>query len=781
MHSHYSIIKSFFCLLFVWAPIFVCAQYSVKGIVTEEQTGTPLEFANIVLYDVSDTTRFIAGTITDMKGYYMLEKIESGEYLLVASCVGYKTLSKQIHLTLSLNSNELIADFPLEPDNRQLAEVTIKGQLRRQYIDKASYTFTVDEVKSARYSKDLLAQLPELTIDTYSQTVKTLKGGALLILVNGSTVTDNELKMIPPDKVLRVEYYDFPPARYVQASAVANIITRSLDNGYTGGTDLSHAFTTGFANDNAYFTYHRGRNQLSAEYHLNYRDYRKRESENTYRYTLNDEQRENHYLNKNKFGYMTHSIGLKYTNQSLDNYIFQLVLHPNFETRFENGSSDIINTFAERKASYTGTNSSRKLILRPVIDGYFWKALPNESDLSFNIVGTLFHTSVKNNMYEYLNLTHNQTLKDEMKLLNQKQSLIAEVAYTKKFGLTNWNSGYKLDINRLNSDINNLFGKFDYRSQYTEQYLYSELAGLKKKFLYRISLSGKYTTNKSYSKKYNRFVFTPSVMLGYQFDGRNTIRLLFQRDTEQPSVADLSNNAQVITSDIISKGNPKLVNATKTGGKLIYTHNNRYIHLNVALLYNYTDRPFNQFFVKEQGSKYIALTKENAAYGQEYGGSFSGSMKPIGGKNIFAIKLNLQWRHQMLHSDLIGTISNTYFPTNIEAIFQMKQWMVSYRYRFTSLNLKGAYLMRDENQSNLTVRYKFNQNLSFSAGMLWLFTPSRYHSETLQGSLVHHLRDSRIWDNKTMIILGLNWNFRQGKEYNAKRTLMNQDTDAGTF
>ena len=52
--------------------------------------------------------------------------------------------------------------------------------------------------------------------------------------------TDNELKMLPPDKVLRVEYYDFPPARYAGAGAVANIITREPQNGYGGGVDLAH-------------------------------------------------------------------------------------------------------------------------------------------------------------------------------------------------------------------------------------------------------------------------------------------------------------------------------------------------------------------------------------------------------------------------------------------------------------------------------------------------------------------------------------------------------------
>ena len=179
----------------------------------------------------------------------------------------------------------------------------------------------------------------------------------------------------------------------------------------------------------------------------------------------------------------------------MDNYIFQVSLRPNFETRFEDGTSAISNTFGNDKTSFKGTNESNTDIISPVADVYYWKALPNKSEISANIVGTMFRTSVEDNAYEYMQPSQEQTLKDEMKLENRKQSIIGEVAYTKKFGLTGWNSGYRLDASWLDSDINNLLGSFNYESRYTEQYLYTELSGMKNKLLYRISLGGKYLTN----------------------------------------------------------------------------------------------------------------------------------------------------------------------------------------------------------------------------------------------------------------------------------------------
>ncbi len=758
------------------------SQVQMRGTISDIENGkkTPLEFVNVVLYSYADSTKMIAGTITDLNGNYVFENLEIGRYRLVISSVGYVTLSEITRIIMPSSGDVLIRDYTLMPDAKLLSEVTVQGQMRRQYIDKASYSFTTQDVKSARYSKDLLEKIPELTIDAQSQNIKTLKGGSLLILINGVTATDNDLKLLPADKVLRVEYYDFPPARYAGTNAVANIITRSLNNGYSGGSDLSHALTTGFANDNAYFAYNNGRNQLSFEYQLNYRDYKKRNSENIYKYKLNDEERKSEYFSKNKFGYLTHTVGLKYTNQLMDKYIFQVALRPNFETRFEDGISEIKNNFGGVKTDFYGNNSNRTLILSPVVDVYFWKSLPYNSEISANVLGTMFNTSVKNNSYEYFTSDDAQTLKDEMKLENRKRSLIGELAYSKKIAMNSWNSGYRLEASWLNSDIDNLLGSFNYQSRYTEQYLYTEFTGMRNKFLYRVSLGGKFITNKSYNNQYNRFVITPLAMFGCRINNRNTMRLLLQRDTDLPSVSDLSNNAQVITSDIVSKGNPLLVNATETGGGLIYTHNNKYLNLNAGILYSYTDKAINQFFSNNAENRFITLTKENAVYAQQYGSYISGELKPFG-SNVFSIKGVVQIFRQELKSNLIGKISNWYTPVNFEAIYQSDKWMLAYQYRFTSKSLQGAYLVLDENQSNFMARYKLNNNLSFSAGMYWIFVPSHYNSETLPGSLVYHQRDGKIWDNKSMLVLGVSWNFNKGKEYKTKRNLSNEDKDAGIF
>lgn len=758
------------------------SQVEMRGTITSTHNDTvvPVEFADIALYHLTDTTKAVTGTVSDFNGRYLIENVPAGSYKLVIKCLGYSTMYEEISVEPQEEGKPLVADYSLAYDSQQLTEVTVRGSLRHQYIDKAVYTFTAKDVKAARYSKDLLKTLPELTIDAQSKNLTTLSGKSLMILINGVAATDNELKMLPPDKVLRVEYYDFPPARYAGAGAVANIITREPQNGYGGGVDLAHAFTTGFGEDNLYFNYNSGRSQFAIDYHLSYRSYKKRESETLYSYELNNESRHSQYLLRDTFGYTVNTVGLRYTNRLTDNYIFQATLRPDFTTYFAHGVSNINNVFGNDTSVYTGRESKTFLTLSPVLDLYFWKSLPHNSDIAFNLVGTMFWTNQKESKYEYRQPSGMQTLSDEMTLDNRKQSLIGEVAYTRRLSFASWNSGYKIDISWLRSDIKNLFGKYDYNSNSSTQYLYSELSGSKNKLLYRLSLGAKYIINQSYSNKYNRLVFAPMAMVGYNINDGNTFRLMFRRNTRLPSVSELSNNARVVTPDIIYKGNPLLTNATVNTSSLSYTHNNPILTLNLELSYQYVDKAINKYFAKDPSSPYIALTNENANYSQEYGGKLSLSLKPFG-SNILKLQSYTQLMYQNINSGIVGNLSNWYFPINLAVVSYIGKCILAYQYRFTSMSINGTFLDRDENQSHVTIYYQLNDNLQFTANMLWTFMPSQYFRETLPSSLVYQRATTKIWDNRSMIQIGVSWNFHKGKDYDVRRKLQNKDYDSGRF
>ncbi|MBS9774971.1 MAG: TonB-dependent receptor [Tenacibaculum sp.] len=759
----------------------VFAQVKMQGtITTKENTKiVPIPFANIALYNSVDTTQIIAGSVTDFKGKYVFESLKMGNYMLEISCIGYKSVKKKIRVSFPSVGNVLMKNFQMEEDTQMLSEVVVKGNRSKQYVDKTVRTFTEKEIKTARYSKDLIVTLPQLTTDALTGKLKDLRGGAMQVLINGIRATDNELKLLPPNKVLRVEYYDIPPARYAKSGAVVNIITKTLDDGYGGGFDVMHAFTTGFANDNAYFKYHKGHNQITMEYNINYRDYDDRESNQVYRYKLGNQDRKSEYATQDAFGYTTHTIGLKFTNQEQDKYVFQIGLRPNFRTSFSKGTKSILNNFGVDKQGYTGDFSNDTKIMSPVLDVYYWKKLTPTSDISFNLVGTMFQTKVDNENREYVIPSHKQSLTDIMHLDNRKKSLIGEVAYSKKTKLGNLNAGYKIETSWLKSDISNILGNYDYSSRYNEQYLYTEFSGNKGSLLYRLSLGGTLISNQSYSNKYNSFVFTPQLTLGYSLSNKHTFRLIAQRETDLPSVSDLSNNAQLLTPDIVSKGNPMLEKEIVSSAALVHSFNSKYCNISTAVLYSYTQNPINQYFNYKPNDTYITLTKENAKNAQVYGAYISGGLKPFG-TNIFSLKGNFQVLKQNIDSELVGKISHWYTPLYLEGVFKWKDLTVSYSHTFISRKLVGAYLKNDENHSLFMARYRY-KNFSFSSGVYWLGQPSKYHSETLDKSLVAYTSDTKIWNNKTMFVFGLSWNFHKGKSYNVRRNLQNKDTDAGTF
>ena len=88
----------------------------IKGMVRDARNKEILEFANVVLQTMDSS--FVAGTTTDMKGHFLLNKIKKGSYILSVSSLGFKTeyislegLSKNISLgEISLNDDAVSLD-----------------------------------------------------------------------------------------------------------------------------------------------------------------------------------------------------------------------------------------------------------------------------------------------------------------------------------------------------------------------------------------------------------------------------------------------------------------------------------------------------------------------------------------------------------------------------------------------------------------------------------------------------------------------------------------------
>ena len=97
------------------------AQTTITGYVVDATTGKAMPFCNVYL---NGSTR---GTVTNEQGHYTLSGIPLGTVEVVASFVGYQPQRRTLRLDNS--QGERVA-FRLKPDDKTLATVTVRGNLK---------------------------------------------------------------------------------------------------------------------------------------------------------------------------------------------------------------------------------------------------------------------------------------------------------------------------------------------------------------------------------------------------------------------------------------------------------------------------------------------------------------------------------------------------------------------------------------------------------------------------------------------------------------------------
>jgi len=75
----------------------IYSQNTIEGTVTDSHSKEPLTYVNIYLPELEK------GTITNDKGTFSIHNLPSGNYNILFSIIGYKTLSTTISLPLTNN------------------------------------------------------------------------------------------------------------------------------------------------------------------------------------------------------------------------------------------------------------------------------------------------------------------------------------------------------------------------------------------------------------------------------------------------------------------------------------------------------------------------------------------------------------------------------------------------------------------------------------------------------------------------------------------------------
>ena len=217
---------------------------TVEGTVQDSTSGTPMGYANVVIFTESDSTQ-ITGTITDSTGYFELENIPTGQYYLRANFIGYnRTYISDIEIS-SDNPSPNVGVIALPQATLQSDEVVVQGEQPAvtYEVDRKVVDVSKMETSFAGNASDILENLPSVTVDIEGNV--SLRGSqSFTVLIDGRpTVLDAQqaLQQIPASTIADIELITNPSAKYDPegTAGIINIITK--ENALYGMSGLVNA------------------------------------------------------------------------------------------------------------------------------------------------------------------------------------------------------------------------------------------------------------------------------------------------------------------------------------------------------------------------------------------------------------------------------------------------------------------------------------------------------------------------------------------------------------
>ncbi|WP_158858504.1 TonB-dependent receptor domain-containing protein [Lunatibacter salilacus] len=231
-------------LLFVTAQGFA-QDVSIKGKVKERGSEKTLEFANVALLSISDSS-VVGGGMTGLDGGFDFIA-QPGKYILRVGFIGYESYFRDLDLGDRRNLN--LGTIALALDAANLQEVVVEGvtSIFESDIDKRRYDVENSVVAEGATASELLETLPSIQMDDEGGI--TMRGsGEILIYINGrpSNLSGDDaesiLSQFPANSIKSVELITNPSSRYDAAGVggIINIILKKNEKtGFNGQANVS--------------------------------------------------------------------------------------------------------------------------------------------------------------------------------------------------------------------------------------------------------------------------------------------------------------------------------------------------------------------------------------------------------------------------------------------------------------------------------------------------------------------------------------------------------------
>ena len=479
--------RTFFTALLLCMSLGCLGQsIQLKGIIKNEDKQA-IEFANIVLQ--TRDSSMVTGASSDAKGHFELMNISAGTYRLVISSVGYQT--QEIWLT-DLNQSRNLGEIYLAEEAFALDNVTVTASAQRSEIDRKIVYPSERQQKASANGVDLLQQLmlPRLQVDPVNNTIQIPGDGEVQLRINGVKVTNQEIRALRPDEIVRVEYHDNPGLRYGNAEIVIDYIVRRPETGGNFGIDIMQSPHVAWGNYQANMKINHKKSEFSANYWGGPRDFYGAYRDNQEDFNLGNGTELHRYEKgvPSHWKLMQQWLNVAYNLQDNNKYQFNVSLNysgnnvpvQRFKGQLINrtNETDYVDMLDETSSHYH----------RPSLDIYYQRNLKKDQVLIFDVVGT-YNKEFSDRLYQE-SRENNMLTNIRNKVYGKKYSIIGEGIYEKKLANGNrWGAGLRHTHSFSNNDYIN---GHTYRTEMQQgsTYLYGEFRGKAKKLDYMLGIGG---------------------------------------------------------------------------------------------------------------------------------------------------------------------------------------------------------------------------------------------------------------------------------------------------
>jgi len=205
----------------------------ISGEVIHMDTGVPIEYASITLFD-EESNDIVTGQLTDDRGLFVFQEIYKGHYFIEINFMGFESWkSEEIHISKKNNRNN-IGRVELKNKFLEAASVDIKDkkEIYEFETDKIVYNPENDIIASAGSAEDVLSNAPMVTVDQDGEVQ--LRGKSNVNILIDGRKNRIDLANIAGSQIERVEVITSPSAKY-DPEGMAGIINIVLKKGSTDG------------------------------------------------------------------------------------------------------------------------------------------------------------------------------------------------------------------------------------------------------------------------------------------------------------------------------------------------------------------------------------------------------------------------------------------------------------------------------------------------------------------------------------------------------------------